>query len=180
MKFHFPLALSFAAPLLLAFFTAPAPAQAKDCNRYAKEAVSQNRQNSAEKCGFNGLAWHNEYGAHFAWCLVAPASQVRKEARKRAKALTSCLLSKGGGGSALPGLKKARKKYMTKKECRTYAAKMERLQRRIEKMCNRPPQASSFRAELRYCRRWPAHKRRANANASLESERLMIRQGRCL
>ncbi|MCP4932672.1 MAG: hypothetical protein GY927_00370 [bacterium] len=89
----------FPALLFTSIALVPGTAAAKDCNAYAQSAVSQNQQNKRMNCRFSGSAWQNNSGAHLAWCLIAPSSQVRAETRKRQRALAGCLASKGGGSS---------------------------------------------------------------------------------
>ena len=80
--------------LLIGLMLTPSLATAKNCNKYAQNAVSQNQQNQRMQCGLSGLAWNSDYGAHFAWCLIASSSDVRKETAKRSQALTGCTVAK--------------------------------------------------------------------------------------
>lgn len=89
-------ALLMAAPFLGAGAAhAGDPAQ---CAAYATMAVQQQQKNKAMGCGFAGIRWQSNWGAHYAWCIGAPDWQIGNETQARHHDLQMC-----GAGAGTPG-----------------------------------------------------------------------------
>jgi hypothetical protein len=65
------------------------------CTAYAQGAIFQQNRNLAMGCGYSGLRWMNNFGAHYAWCLGAPYGAVQAEGNIRKSMLQQC----AGGGN---------------------------------------------------------------------------------
>lgn len=60
------------------------------CDRYAKDAVSQNEVNSRDQCGLAGARWQSNYGNHFGWCLNVLPRDADAERGARQNDLANC------------------------------------------------------------------------------------------
>jgi len=61
------------------------------CDKYAKNAVSQSRENKERNCGFSGARWSSNYKDHFNWCMAGNnVSMTNRDNNARKAALTKC------------------------------------------------------------------------------------------
>ncbi len=60
------------------------------CADFASQAVDQQDENLARKCGYRGENWSDRYKTHFRACLVLTPAQRRAQAANRARALRRC------------------------------------------------------------------------------------------
>jgi hypothetical protein len=62
------------------------------CQNYARKAVAEFYQASrAPECGeHSGPRWHNDFTAHFNWCLSSSIDSIRSETDARQKVLKAC------------------------------------------------------------------------------------------
>jgi hypothetical protein len=64
--------------------------KAFQCNEYAINANGAHRSNLSGGCGFSGARWQDNYDAHLAWCISAPAELVNHESNVRFAMLGIC------------------------------------------------------------------------------------------
>ena len=69
---------------------------AADCIAYGATAAQQQRDNTSLKCGFKGPRWHENAGAHAAFCAAAGDAVAASETALRAGKLTECRRAAGG------------------------------------------------------------------------------------
>ncbi len=62
------------------------------CSEYAKEAIKQQAENLAERCGFEGPRWQSDYDVHYDWCLSGDRykTYAPAESRARQEELATC------------------------------------------------------------------------------------------
>ena len=60
------------------------------CNSYASRAVSQQKENLKNNCGFSGDKWHEDRASHFDWCMSVPKATSDADSQFRASKLKSC------------------------------------------------------------------------------------------
>ncbi len=75
---------------VLWFLQIPSASAASGCEQYAQNAVGENQQNLANKCGFTGPRWSPDYQSHFRWCVGARQDSVNREADARRNDLGNC------------------------------------------------------------------------------------------
>lgn len=75
------------------------------CNRYAREAVEQNKKNEAAGCGFTGLRWNNNKKGQKQWCLTVSSEITKKEMTARKRKLEGCFKEKSSRRSRQNQLK---------------------------------------------------------------------------
>lgn len=101
----------------------PQPAQAgshANCVNYGRIAVQQQRRNLANRCGYAGLEWHLNEGAHYTWCRVASGGARRAGIANRRAALNRCIgRNPGGNAGRFPPFGNAQ----LNRACRNYAQK---------------------------------------------------------
>lgn len=66
------------------------PADAQDCNWYARKALEQQKQNAERKCGFRGPEWNVDLNAHLGWCRGVAPQEWQKQAQLRDRQLARC------------------------------------------------------------------------------------------
>jgi hypothetical protein len=67
-----------------------AHARARNCDDYAKVAVSQNQENEKLGCGLTGQRWSNDFDGHRFWCVSAADAELATERAARQVALDKC------------------------------------------------------------------------------------------
>jgi len=60
------------------------------CHRYAGRATEQAEVNLQAQCGNTGEAWHQDWNAHWDWCLSQAPDLPAQETLTREAALLSC------------------------------------------------------------------------------------------
>jgi hypothetical protein len=60
------------------------------CEHYASMAVAQYQQNLANRCGFTGARWSDNYQGHYGWCLTASQAFADSETQARVDGLNKC------------------------------------------------------------------------------------------
>ncbi len=70
--------------------TGNAPQRNQFCARYARTAVTQNKQNIQRRCGYTGPVWQSDYGNHYRWCLMVNAATAKAGEQQRVDALNRC------------------------------------------------------------------------------------------
>jgi len=60
------------------------------CERYAQQAVEQQRLNIANSCRLSGPRWSDSIQVHYEWCLGASTALRRRETSARDAALGNC------------------------------------------------------------------------------------------
>ena len=63
----------------------------RTCEQYANTAVSQNKVNVGQSCGYKGPAWDSDYNNHFKWCMAGQNVQFTgQETKKRQGMMDQC------------------------------------------------------------------------------------------
>lgn len=75
--------------IAMAVFTPPALAQS-NCAVYAKLALEQQKDNIANKCGFKGPEWNDQYARHIEWCGSVGPAQWKQQIKMRDEKLAAC------------------------------------------------------------------------------------------
>ncbi len=65
------------------------------CDRYARRAIDQHRQNLSRRCGLRGARWQSNYDNHYNWCRGVNRSQASGETNARTALLGQCRGSSG-------------------------------------------------------------------------------------
>lgn len=87
-RFH----LKYVALLLAMLLTSGQPAVGFDvCQTYGNESAAQQNRNMENGCGFSGLRWHTDSGAHEAYCKIFGATISQQELLSRQALLAPCL-----------------------------------------------------------------------------------------
>lgn len=87
-QFH----LKYVALLLAMLLTSGQPAVGFDvCQTYGTESAAQQNRNMENGCGFSGLRWHTDSGAHEAYCKIFGATISQQELLSRQALLAPCL-----------------------------------------------------------------------------------------
>ncbi|MFK8034851.1 MAG: hypothetical protein AB8B94_11960 [Hyphomicrobiales bacterium] len=87
-QFH----LKYVALLLAILLTSGQPAVGFDvCQTYGHESAAQQNKNIENGCGFSGLRWHTDSGAHEAYCKIFGATISQQELLSRQALLAPCL-----------------------------------------------------------------------------------------
>jgi hypothetical protein len=60
------------------------------CDRYTRQAQSQQQDNVQLGCGYTGGRWQPHYENHYNWCMRANAIAVNNEIKARASQLQTC------------------------------------------------------------------------------------------
>lgn len=61
------------------------------CRSYAERAVAQNQENLKRRCGYTGVSWQSDFGAHYRWCLEGNhAGIAQRETDMRDRQLAQC------------------------------------------------------------------------------------------
>jgi len=60
------------------------------CSRYAEQAVIDNEENMARKCGLEGQRWSASFTRHQNWCKRRGRAAAERATRKRTRALARC------------------------------------------------------------------------------------------
>jgi beta-lactam-binding protein with PASTA domain len=61
------------------------------CEEYARTVVAQYQQNLANRCGFTGARWSDDYQGHYGWCLTNSQALADSETHARANELNRCI-----------------------------------------------------------------------------------------
>lgn len=144
-----------------------------NCSAYAGAAVSQQEQNLAFKCGFNGPAWSADFGGHAAWCNTAQMADLVREDEGRKAALQQC--------AAKPALRQA--------ACQVYAENaLLQIKTAAAAQCGfgGPAWGADYAPHFNWCLAAPAAARvsedaaRGNQLAGCLSARKAAREAECL
>jgi hypothetical protein len=60
------------------------------CRGHAEKAVNAFRENQSRDCRFANARWHDDFDAHYNWCLAAPSVWVKDEGEFRENLLLAC------------------------------------------------------------------------------------------
>lgn len=84
--------LKYIALLLAMLLTSGQSAVGFDvCQTYGNESAAQQNRNMENGCGFSGLRWHTDSGAHEAYCKIFGANIAQQELLSRQALLAPCL-----------------------------------------------------------------------------------------
>ncbi|MHA1524267.1 MAG: hypothetical protein ACTSY1_07640 [Alphaproteobacteria bacterium] len=67
------------------------------CDKYARTAIAQHRDNLRRRCGGTGGRWQSNYNNHYNWCVRVNANARQSETNARANRLRRC------GATVRPG-----------------------------------------------------------------------------
>lgn len=60
------------------------------CDKYASNAVKQNKENLKLGCNLQGDRWQNNYENHYTWCLGVSNGNSENETNERKIAIDEC------------------------------------------------------------------------------------------
>ena len=60
------------------------------CDDYAKQAIAQNKRNTALNCGLSGNLWGHTYAEYYQWCLNKGPRKLTGRTERRKEALQQC------------------------------------------------------------------------------------------
>ena len=127
------------------------------CDRYASGAVSHDKRNRANGCGFRGNNWTGNKTAHYQFCMRVGQKEARTYERGREQAIKTCLASK-----------------KVDAKCQEYADRGSAIALDILRLCASGHINSDRASFVRVCDSWPSSLRDRNIDqgiATLEEAR---------
>ncbi len=120
------------------------------CDNYARNAVAQNQQNLARRCGYSGPRWQSNFNNHYNGCLRLSTNAANSEQRQRVTDLNRCTSRTSPGPQ--PGGRNA--------FCDSYARNaVAQNQQNLERRCgySGPRWLSNFNTHYNWCVRTPTN-----------------------
>ena len=120
------------------------------CDRYASQAVSADKRNRANKCGFQGKNWTGDKAAHYRFCMRVGQKEARTYERGREQAIQTCLAGKTANA-----------------DCQRFADQSSAIAQDIIRLCKSGHYNADARSFLKACLSWPSSRRDRNIDQGI-------------